>query len=64
MQLLHRPSLMCMDFAKTASRDGFDVTSEMSCPFFIPQSVLTSSPLPRDFTSGWQNLDQKNCRFF
>lgn len=55
---------MCMDFAKTASRDGFDVTSEMSCPFFIPQSVLTSSPLPRDFTSGWQNLDQKNCRFF
>lgn len=63
VQLLHRPSLMCMDFAKTASGDGFDVTSEMFCPFFIPQSVSTSSPLPRDFMSEWQNLDQKHHHY-
>lgn len=63
VQLLHRPSLMCMDFAKTANRDGFDVTSEMFCPFFIPQSVSTSSPLPRDFMSEWQNLDQKHHHY-
>lgn len=63
VQLLHRPSLMCMDFAKTASRDGFDVTSEMFCPFFIPQSVSKSSPLPRDFMSEWQNLDQKHHHY-
>ncbi len=60
VQLLHRPSLMCMDFASTASKDGFDVTSKMFCPFFIPQSVSTNSPLPRDFMSEWQNLDQKH----
>lgn len=60
VQLLHRPSLMCMDFASTAGKDGFDVTSDMFCPFFIPQSVSTSSPLPRDFLSDWQNLDQKH----
>lgn len=63
VQLLHRPRLMCMDFAKTASGDGFDVTSEMFCPFFIPQSVSTSSPLPRDFMSEWQNLDQKHHHY-
>lgn len=63
VQLLHRPSLMCMDFAATASQDGFDVTSQMFCPFFIPQSVSTSSPLPRDFMSEWQNLDQKHHHF-
>ncbi|WP_016972080.1 ParA family protein [Pseudomonas tolaasii] len=63
VQLLHRPSLMCMDFAATASQDGFDVTSQMFCPFFIPQSVSASSPLPRDFMSEWQNLDQKHHHF-
>lgn len=63
VQLLHRPSLMGMDFAKTAKRDGFDVTSEMFCPFFIPQSVSTSSPLPRDFMSEWQNIDQKHHHY-
>lgn len=63
VQLLHRPSLMCMAFAKTASDDGFDVTSEMFCPFFIPQSVSASSPLPRDFMSEWQNLDQKHHHY-
>jgi hypothetical protein len=63
VQLLHRPSLMCMDFASTASNDGFDVTSQMFCPFFIPQSVSASSPLPRDFMSEWQNLDQKHHHY-
>lgn len=35
----------------------------MFCPFFIPQSVSTSSPLPRDFMSEWQNLDQKHHHY-
>ena len=63
LQLLHRPRLMCMDFAARASADGFDVTSDLFCPFFIPQSISSSSPLPRDFLSEWQNLDQKHHHY-
>ncbi|MNJ64988.1 hypothetical protein D3C77_609780 [compost metagenome] len=35
----------------------------MFCPFFIPQSVSASSPLPRDLMSDWQNLDQKHHHY-
>ncbi|MCF5141173.1 AAA family ATPase [Pseudomonas sp. PA-6-1D] len=63
VQLLHRPSFMSMDFATTASTDGFDVTSDLFCPFFIPQSVSASAVLPQDVLSDWQNLDQKHHHF-
>lgn len=63
VQLLHRPSLMSMDFAATAARDGFDVTSELFCPFFIPQTVLSAPALPRDFLSKWQNEDQEHHHY-
>lgn len=63
VQLLHRPSLMCMDFATTANTHGFDVTSGLFCPFFIPQSVSASAVLPQDILSDWQNLDQKHHHF-
>lgn len=63
VQLLHRPSFMSMDFASTARADGFDVTSDMFCPFFIPQSVSASAVLPQDALSDWQNLDQKHHHY-
>lgn len=63
VQLLHRPRLMCMDFASTASTDGLDVTAELFCPFFIPQAISSSPALPRDFMSEWQNLDQQHHHY-
>lgn len=63
VQLLHRPRLMSMDFAATASADGFDVTSDLFCPFFIPQAISAAAVLPHDFMSDWQNLDQKHHHF-
>lgn len=63
VQLLHRPCLMSMDFAATASADGLDVTTELFCPFFIPQAMSSSSALPRDFMSEWQNQDQQQHHY-
>lgn len=63
VQLLHRPRLMSMDFAATASADGLDVTTELFCPFFIPQAVSTSPALPRDFMSEWENPDQHHHHY-
>ncbi|MNN52679.1 hypothetical protein D3C81_1673930 [compost metagenome] len=63
VQLLHRSSDMSMGFAANAAESGFDVTSDMFCPFFIPQSISPSSPLPRDMLSEWENLDQKHHHY-
>lgn len=63
VQLLHRPVFMSMDFAATASADGFDVASDLFCPFFIPQAVSARAVLPQDFLSDWQNLDQKHHHY-
>lgn len=52
-----------MDFAARAADSGFDVTSDMFCLFFIPQSISPSSPLPRDMLSEWENLDQKQYHY-
>lgn len=63
VQLLHRPRLMTMDFAATASADGLDVTTDLFCPFFIPQAISSSPALPRDFMGDWQNLDQQHHHY-
>ncbi|WP_338523982.1 AAA family ATPase [Pseudomonas batumici] len=59
IQLLHRPSLMRMDFASNATSEGFDPASDLFCPFFIPQSPFTTTALPRDFMSDWQDPQQE-----
>lgn len=63
IQLLHRPRLMSMDFATTAAADGLNVTSELFCPFFIPQTIVPSPSLPPDPMSEWRNLDQKHHHY-
>lgn len=63
VQLLHRSSDMSLGFAANAAESGFDVTSDMFCPFFIPQSISPSSPLPRDMLSEWENIDQKHYHY-
>lgn len=62
-QLLHRPAMMQMDFASVALRDGFDVTSDIFCPFFIPQSPLPSPAIPRHALSEWQDPQQEHHHY-
>lgn len=63
IQLLHRPILMQMGFASQALADGFDVTSDIFCPFFIPQSPLSTPAIPRDFLSDWQDPQQEHHHY-
>jgi hypothetical protein len=59
VQLLHRPGMMAINFAATAMKAGLDVSSDVFCPFFIPQSVSSEEHFPRSFFSGWQSEDQE-----
>lgn len=61
--IVHRPRSMSMKFASVAAKAGLDVESEMVCPYFIPQAVSTSTPIPRDILSEWQNEDQYNHHY-
>ena len=63
IQLLHRPSLMSMDFAMTAQQEGLDVDSPLFYPSFIPQSATTTPAIPRDVLSEWQNKDQEHHHY-
>lgn len=61
--IVHRPSSMSMKFASVAEKAGLDVKGDMVYPYFIPQAVSTSSPIPRDMLSDWQNEDQYNHHY-
>jgi len=63
IQLLHRPMFMNMNFAATAATDGFDVTSNLFCPFFIPQSPTATQAIPRDPFSEWEDEMQKHHHY-
>lgn len=63
IQLLHRPILMCMDFAQKANEIGLDVNSDLFCPFFIPQTISDAPSIPRDFLSDWENVDQEHHHY-
>lgn len=63
VQLLHRPMFMNINFAVTAATDGFDVTSNLFCPFFIPQSPTATQAIPRDFLSGWEDEVQEHHHY-
>lgn len=59
VRFLHRPRFMSIDFATTASEAGFDVRTESFCPFFIPQTVGSSSHLPARAGADWQSREQQ-----
>lgn len=59
VQLLHRPRLLSMNFAAVAASEGLDVSSEMFCPFILPQALSTRSSLPRNVLEDWHNEEQK-----
>lgn len=59
VQLLHLPSLMELDFAATAKNEGLDVSRDLFCPFFIPQTLSGESSLPRYPSGDWHNKDQE-----
>ena len=61
--IVHRPRSMSMNFASVAAKAGLDISSEIFYPFFIPQAVSTSAPIPRDMLSEWQNEDQHNHHY-
>ncbi|MGY3306367.1 hypothetical protein ACVK1X_005695 [Pseudomonas sp. PvR086] len=61
--IVHRPRSMSMNFASVAAKAGLDVSSEIFYPYFIPQAVSTSAPIPRDMLSEWQNEDQHNHHY-
>jgi hypothetical protein len=61
--IVHRPSAMSMDFASVAAKAGLDVSSELLYPYFIPQAVSTSPPIPRHMLGEWQNEDQYNHHY-
>lgn len=56
--IVHRPRSMSLSFASVAAKEGLDITSEIFYPSFIPQTASTSSPIPRDMLSEWQDMDQ------
>lgn len=61
--IVHRPRSMSIKFASVATKAGLDMNSDMICPFFIPQAASTTSPIPRDMLSEWQNEDQYNHHY-
>ncbi|RZO07433.1 ParA family protein [Pseudomonas moorei] len=61
--VVHRPRSMSMSFASVAAEAGLDIDSEIFYPYFIPQAVSTSAPIPRDMLSEWQNEDQHNHHY-
>lgn len=63
IQLLHRPIFMNMNFDATAAIDGFDVTSNLFCPFFIPQSPMATQAIPRDALSEWEDEMQEHHHY-
>jgi hypothetical protein len=63
VQILHRPRGMTLTFADTAMKGGLDVSSEVFCPFFIPQSISPEFHFPRTFISEWQNPEQEHYHY-
>lgn len=61
--IVHRPRSMSLNFASMAEREGLDITSEIFYPSFIPQTVSTSSPIPRDMLSEWRDEDQHHHHY-
>lgn len=59
IRLLHRPRFMTIDFSVLARKIGLDVESELFCPFFIPQTALTSEHVPLDRFGDWQSPEQQ-----
>ena len=63
VQILHRPRGMSLTFADTAMKCGLDVSSDVFCPFFIPQSVSPEFHFPRSVIGGWQNQEQEHYHY-
>lgn len=61
--IVHRPRSMSLNFASVVTRAGLDIDSEIFYPYFIPQAVSTSPPIPRDMLSDWQDEDQHHHHY-
>ncbi|MBC8996335.1 ParA family protein [Pseudomonas sp. N40(2020)] len=59
IQLLHRPRYMRTDTAARVGYAGLDVSSEIFCPFFIPQTISGKNTRPRRPFERWQDEDQE-----
>lgn len=61
--IVHRPRFMSLNFASVAASAGLDITSDIFYPYFIPQTVSTSSPIPGDMLSEWRDEDQRHHHY-